>query len=919
MDLINTFNRGKVSKLASARHDVDRISKSGLVMDNFMPMRLGGMTFRSGLKDLGVVPTLTKVIVSFTRRLGSSMLLGFVPNGVTRWRNDSIVVRTPPSPVVIPQFNDPSWGTSSGVGSSTWFTRTISSFRVWGYEPTGASLITRLTSFPMVGMYYMRVNVRSGGIQLNIGSGVNFGDVVSRYLPVGNHSVPVNITAAGSVFITFSYPHQFIVSEVDSIFIEQAGSSTLPSTVISGAVSMGSLRYKQSNDVMFFTQRNGAPFKFLDYGDDGDAVSTISASTRPFAGINVSKTSLTVGTQIDTGAGKGSLTSTTPLFNLSHSGRQVRVTHQGQQSKIAVSGGGLTGGGHTEAVKVSGVGVSRNIFYQLRTRVGSTAVFNAHVVLQVSPDGLTWTDLMAIPALTGLPHTLFNDGLPSGVIYYRLNIPSAYYVSGDFIATISCSGGTHDSIDTITRFISPTLVETEVVAPHFPLVTADAALPTTTLESNNHSLDWRWGEWSDDLGWPTALEFHQGRLWYARGGRLWASVSDDYENFSLDSDHGDAGAIHRTITFGNSSDAMWIESGRQLIIGTDAGEIAVRSDSFGGVITPFNCNLTPSTNVGSSEVPPVKIDSSVFFAHRSGASLFRSEYAYSNDAAALTDMNTLTPDMFEGVPITSITATRHPESRVFVTTSDGNMAVLLDDRVEDVSGWSNIHMGFGDTFSQVFTVFDGEEDQVYAVVNGDRLVKFEMFSNRKTHFTDFHQEYQFGAGALNPTVTGLSYLNGRTVTIFGLEGNPGDPPHIISTGVVAGGAVTIPGTIYWVVIGVPYTARYESNKIGRYENSVVTTRRKRVTRVGMVAVDMMIGGVAIGSVADSSTVRKLPRVESGQPQVYGTYDDEYDDGDMPFDGTLDTDGRIALTSSLPVTVLALSYELSTKTSTTSKK
>jgi hypothetical protein len=57
---------------------------------------------------------------------------------------------------------------------------------------------------------------------------------------------------------------------------------------------------------------------------------------------------------------------------------------------------------------------------------------------------------------------------------------------------------------------------------------------------------WQRGEWSDRRGWPSALTFHDGRLYLSAFDRFAGSVSDAYTSFSTDVE-GDSAPVIRSI------------------------------------------------------------------------------------------------------------------------------------------------------------------------------------------------------------------------------------------------------------------------------------------------------------------------------------------------------------------------------------
>jgi hypothetical protein len=106
----------------------------------------------------------------------------------------------------------------------------------------------------------------------------------------------------------------------------------------------------------------------------------------------------------------------------------------------------------------------------------------------------------------------------------------------------------------VTGFTSTTIVTVEVLS---------------AFSSLNATADWSEGDWSDIVGWPSALRFHDGRLWFAGRDKIWGSVSDAYTSFDIDFE-GDAGPINRSVGFGPVDTINWLLDLSRLIVGGKA-------------------------------------------------------------------------------------------------------------------------------------------------------------------------------------------------------------------------------------------------------------------------------------------------------------------------------------------------------------
>lgn len=161
-------------------------------------------------------------------------------------------------------------------------------------------------------------------------------------------------------------------------------------------------------------------------------------------------------------------------------------------------------------------------------------------------------------------------------------------------------------------------------------------LKTKTDPATGATLDWALGLFSDTDG-PRAVQFHDGRLWYA-GTRMSpdvivGSVSDDYDNFDRGTNFGstptigeDDKAIVRRVQGKRLQTVLWIASmSNYLIIGSAGGEFRMFA-SDNGVMTPTNTVVRSATTRGSAYLNPIQTDSQILFTHQSKREFFELKY-----------------------------------------------------------------------------------------------------------------------------------------------------------------------------------------------------------------------------------------------------------------------------------------------------
>jgi hypothetical protein len=130
--------------------------------------------------------------------------------------------------------------------------------------------------------------------------------------------------------------------------------------------------------------------------------------------------------------------------------------------------------------------------------------------------------------------------------------------------------------------------------------------------------------WSSGRGWPRAVTFHEGRLFFAgaksRPTTVWGSRVSDFFNFQYGEGLDDE-AVEATIDTSQLNTITDIYSGRDLQIFSIGGEFYVPQATL-EPITPTNFIIRTSTRIGSkNNFPVIGLDSGTLFLQRQGKSV----------------------------------------------------------------------------------------------------------------------------------------------------------------------------------------------------------------------------------------------------------------------------------------------------------
>lgn len=857
----NKFNRGEVDSAAFGREDVDRLNSSAAQIDNFLPMRLGPMMYRPGMQYLGETNSNAPYFVPFIAATDDTALLEFSGTELRVWVSDSLVTRSSVTTTISNEkFN---------VDLSGWFDLSeTGSTAVWksgGYASlTGSgstkAVLYQTTTFETNANSGIRFTITRAPVVLKIGTtGASSSNLYKGTLLPGTHSLAINPGSSSSITITFENSARY-ETLIDSVEVEGAGVLELPVSV----VDPSKIRTAQSADIVYIAIDGSTKqhFQVERRGTTSWSVVDFRADDGPFEKINSTDISLKVSDL----SGDVNLLSSASFFTTSHVGVLFKLSSLGQVVTADVS----AADNGTDSIEVNGVSSSRNVDILI------TGTWVATVTLQRAPDNSTWED---VKTYTVNKDITYNDSFKNATMYYRLYVKTGDYTSGTVGLSISNTGGSIDGIARVTQYVNTTKVNVQVLK---------------SFGSTSYTRDWYIGSWSEDNGYPSAVEFYEGRLWWAGKNKLWGSVSDAYTSYDRDIE-GDSVSIQKTIGFGPVDSVHWLKESNRLIVGTASDEISVRSNSFGETLTATNANLKRGSNQGVAEIEPTRLDDNIIFVQRSENKIYELEYNFGSDKHQADDLMTLHPSICSS-GITRIAIARQPETRIFAI-SGGNTAVLLTDKTEQVAGWSTISTN--GTIVDVAVLPGVDEDTIYFAVNrsgGNYLEKMAKLSEAEgglisKHFDSF-VNYAIGV----TTLTGLGHLEGETVGVWGEGQDRG-------TDIVVGGQITVADTWDGVTVGLPHTANYTSNKLNGSSKEPMSTRinqRKRVVDVGLVMKNYWPGSVLLGP--STAELEIMPEIEDGYPirpgpelVTNGTFNSNVD-GWTITDGTAEYDlGRMAIT------------------------
>lgn len=894
------LNRGEVSELALARTDNEALRLAAEVQENWLPRVLGPMMLRPGTEYVGGIYHNAKCkLIPFVFSGTDTALIELTENVARFWVKDKLVTRAAVA-TTLENFRMSDWDQVDPLNATVTVDGILQISNVCQKSTASATRVMEVVVADHDTEHALRIIVDLGPIEFRIGSSRGDQDIFqSQQLGAGIYSIA--FTPGGRVYIQFSVTDTLAMRQVSFIGLEPAGELNLPTTFVED--DLPNISFDQSADVVFIACDGQSPSKFSRYSKRGWGFGPYLSTAGPFPAEDGGN-----GDELTPSDTHGSIevTSSRPFFRGTMVGQQLRLFHDSSQRVLATI---VEKGSFTPAIRVSGVAESqaavpvgdRGFFI---TITGSwTGTISLQRSLTSATEGFAlvttggglgtptvWTANVSVAQVL--------DDLQNVICWYRVGVISTNSITGTANILVHYPQGAGFGYGRITKVNNSQSANVEVLK-----IFATRGEPASSF---------RLSEWSTVLGWPSVVAFHEGRLWFASGGRIFGSVSDQFYSFD-DAVIGDSGEIDRSIGAGPITHIRWLLSSYRLQIGGDTSVQSCRSDSLDTPLTPTNFTLRPVSTNGAAPMAPGKIDLRAMYVEQSGRRIYQVGYAQYTNLEQITDLTRLNPDI--GVPgFTEMAVMTQPDPRLYLRRNDGQMVVVLNEADEQINAL--IRLVTDGAFENVVALPGILETRIYVCVKrqiGTDVVRYlERFSRVDecqggtiNKNIDCHGVYK---GVATTVITGLEFLNGKDVVVWGDGKDIGGPFR------VADGAITLPVPVSQAVVGLGYTATFRSAKLafGAMPPNTAVNQVKRVDHIGMLLANTHCQAIRYG--ADADTMSDMPLIERGAVVDPDTIHKEYDERAIEFPGNYDTDSRIHVTAAAPRPATIMGFTVGITTS-----
>lgn len=411
--------------------------------------------------------------------------------------------------------------------------------------------------------------------------------------------------------------------------------------------------------------------------------------------------------------------------------------------------------------------------------------------------------------------------------------------------------------------------------------------------------------------YPSAVSYFEQRRAFGgtknRPQTVWMTASGTESNITQSIPTQDDDAVIFTIAAREVNSIRHIVPLTNLILLTASAEWRIQSTDS-GALTPSTISARPQSYIGANGVQPQVVGNRIIYPRARGGRVNELAYSFDAQGYVTNDLSLLAQHLFDGNTLVDMCLPKAPYQMAHFVSSNGDLISLTYVPEQQVAGWHHHDTGNGDTFESICSIGEGDEDAVYVIVRraigGVQKRYVERFHSRQfdtqadCFFVDCGATY---VGTPASTVSGLTWLEGRTVSILG-DG------AVYPQQVVTGGSVQLAGgsTASKITVGLPIVAQGQLLPITFETMAFGQGRQKNVNKIWMRVVQS--SSVFAGPSFDRLVENKIRSTEPyGSPPALQT-----GEVNLVVSPSWNPDGGICFqqTDPLPLTIASLTLEVS---------
>ncbi|HEJ9371217.1 hypothetical protein [Klebsiella oxytoca] len=434
-------------------------------------------------------------------------------------------------------------------------------------------------------------------------------------------------------------------------------------------------------------------------------------------------------------------------------------------------------------------------------------------------------------------------------------------------------------------------------------------LPPSVRNTTGQTYKYAFGDWSENMGYPTKVAFYKNRLVFASRGKLWFSVASDYENFTPMTDGYEVqsdDSINVQIESDSTNAIRWLAPGSSLVIGTAGAEHACSPSTTNSAFGPDNIQITKESAFGSKEIPAEDVGGETVFIQRAGRKVRSVSADYESGQYSSTDLTVIAEHITNGA-IIDLAWQQEPDHVLWVVLANGSLRGLTYNKEQDVIGWHRHDVGGEVEAVAAIPDPSGGRDDLWMVVrrtiNGSTVRYIEYLhagwdasteSLSAAFYVDCGLSY---SGSAVDSVSGLEHLEGQTVSI--LADGAAHPDQVVSSG-----SVSLEWDSTVVHVGLPFTSKIVTLPMEAGGTSGTSQgKTKRISKATLRLVNTLGGKVGDedGSYLDIIESRDYSDLMDNPPAAFT------DDRTIDWPGDYNSNACIQVVQDqpLPMTVVAI--------------
>nr|DAR29694.1 MAG TPA: stabilization protein [Caudoviricetes sp.] len=388
-----------------------------------------------------------------------------------------------------------------------------------------------------------------------------------------------------------------------------------------------------------------------------------------------------------------SITANNDFFTREMIGSQLKIEYSDNASKTYEWRTGKTNATKVESVPVSGKFTVPFVPCGKITLKPQGGVWDGVLLLEESTDnGKTWNEIARTTSMQGSDNETVEREIfdVNSVVRARMESMNTVVVANSEVLN-SAKEGCLFSIYSGSRGVvwvkvlavdSPTSATVEFINPCRSTFTSSAVYRSA---------------WSEDFGYPRAVEIHEERLVF--GGNLnqpstiWLSQTNNWDNFrsvsNLDTD-----PLAYTLASDDGEPVSWLVSRSDLMVGMGSSEWSFGSRDAGQALTASIVHASNQSEDGVEYVMPTKAGGMVIYVRRGNRELGAISYDFASDSYNSVSLTTMNPEIM-GDGVSCVFNQLSPRNRIFAIRNDGQVAVFTYDKENNVAAWSRFLFGDG--------------------------------------------------------------------------------------------------------------------------------------------------------------------------------------------------------------------------------